>query len=161
MTKRVPAVSFRPIRDDDKPFLCKLYASTREYEMQILSWTPEEKESFLEQQFNAQYVYYAEQFPRGDFRVILRGEEPIGRLYLDYRDDEIRLVDIALLPEHRNEGIGGALVQDVIQSAGREGKAVRIHVENNNPAMSLYLRLGFKHIDTNGVYHLMEWAQSN
>ncbi len=37
------------------------------------------------------------------------------------------------------------------------GTRVSIHVEHDNPARRLYDRLGFQHVDTNGVYHLMEW----
>jgi len=38
------------------------------------------------------------------------------------------------------------------------GKPVTIHVESFNPALSLYRRLGFEHVDTNGVYYLMRWT---
>ncbi len=152
-----PEIGFRPIEPGDKPFLCQLYASTREEEMAATPWSKEEKKRFLDFQFEAQYKFYAEQFPHGDFQIILLDGKPAGRLYIDRRADEIRLVDIALLPRHRRKGLGGRLMTGVLEEGRQAGKPVRIHVEHNNPAMRLYKRLGFRQIDTNGVYHLMEW----
>ncbi len=48
--------------------------------------------------------------------------------------------------------------QRVLDEAAETGRVVRIHVERNNPAISLYHRLGFRKIDHLGVYHLMEWS---
>ncbi len=84
--------------------------------------------------------------------------EPIGRLYLDRRPGELRIIDIALLSEQRGAGIGGALMQTVLDEAALLGKPVRIHVEKNNPAMHLYDRIGFRQVEDQGVYWLMEWT---
>jgi ribosomal protein S18 acetylase RimI-like enzyme len=89
---------------------------------------------------------------------VLDDGEPVGRLYLDVRDDEHRLIDIALLPASRGQGLGSKLMKDVLAAAAADGgKLVRIHVEENNPAMRLYKRLGFEKIEEQGVYHLMQW----
>ena len=151
-------IGFRPIRPADERFLARLYASTRAAEMATVPWSDAEKASFLEMQFQAQHTFYQEQFADAEFLVIQRRGEPIGRLYLDYRDDEIRLIDIALLPEARRQGLGGALLRDILAEAEAVGKAVRIHVERNNPAMRLYDRLGFRNIEDQGPYFLMEWS---
>ena len=151
-------LTFRPITEADLPFLRRLYASTRSEELAVVPWTEQEKDDFLRFQFEAQHSYYQEQFPNARFDVIERDGEAIGRLYLDVREDEHRLVDIALLPEHRGSGIGSRLMRDVLAAAAADGgKKVRIHVESNNPAMRLYRRLGFRKIEEQGVYHLMEW----
>lgn len=89
--------------------------------------------------------------------MIERFGAPIGRLYLFNKEDEVRLVDIALLPEARGSGIGTALLEDLFVFARQVAKPVTIHVEANNPAMRLYRRLGFAQIEDKGVYHLMEW----
>jgi ribosomal protein S18 acetylase RimI-like enzyme len=89
--------------------------------------------------------------------VILENDAPIGRLYLHRRPEDLRIMDIALLPEHRGRGIGGLLIGELLDEARAAGHSVSIHVEIYNPAMRLYERLGFKQIDTYGVYHLMEW----
>jgi ribosomal protein S18 acetylase RimI-like enzyme len=82
---------------------------------------------------------------------------PVGRLYVDRRDDEIRILDIALIPEARGGGIGGLLLGDLIAEAGSARKPIRIHVERANRALSLYQRLGFSEIGQTDFYYLMEW----
>ena len=148
--------TLRPITPDDEPFLYRLYASTREDELAELPWSASEKEAFLTTQFNAQHTFYHQQFNGAEFLIIEQSNEPIGRLYLDRREDEIRIVDIALLPAHRNLGIGTKYLESILKEGQGAGLPVRIHVEHNNPALSLYERLGFKKVTENGVYFLME-----
>jgi GNAT superfamily N-acetyltransferase len=152
-----PAVAFRPIQPDDEPFLYRLYASTREAELRPVPWTSEQKAAFLRQQFQAQHAFYQEQYRDTRFEVILRDGQPIGRLYVARWADEIRIVDIALLPEHRGGGIGTGILRDLLAEAAAAGKRVRIHVERLNPARRLYERLGFAPVEDKGVYVLMEW----
>ena len=142
--------------DADLPFLKRVYAGTRSEELAQTPWSDEEREAFLKMQFDAQHDFYQKQFPAASYQIIQKEGDPIGRLYLDRRPDELRVIDIALLPEERGAGIGGRLMQDVLDEAALVGKPVRIHVEKNNPAMHLYDRLGFRHVEDQGVYWLME-----
>jgi ribosomal protein S18 acetylase RimI-like enzyme len=89
--------------------------------------------------------------------VIERAGEALGRLYLARWKSEHRIVDIALLPAHRGSGLGTALLTDLLDEAAAVGKAVSIHVEKFNPAMSLYRRLGFVAAGEEGAYDLMRW----
>src|SRR3954447_9706912 len=136
-------LSFRRITDADLPFLGRLYASTRTEELAVKPWSEEQKAVFLQQQFEAQHDHYQRYFQDADFLVIERGGAPIGRLYLWREAREHRIVDIALLPEHRRKGLGEALLRDLLDEAATARKAVTIHVEKFNPAMGLYRRLGF------------------
>jgi GNAT superfamily N-acetyltransferase len=154
------SISFRPISDDDQEFLYRVYASTRAEEMKLVNWDEAQKESFLRMQFQAQHSYYHEQFTGAEFLIILRDGQRIGRLYVDRRDDEIRLIDIALLPENRGGGIGTVLIKELLDEAASVDKCVRIHVERFNPAMRLYERLGFRKTEDQDVYYLMEWSPS-
>lgn len=152
------AITFRPIRPEDYDFLRRLYASTREEELaQVTDWSAEQKETFLSQQFEAQHHHYQKYYPEASFEMILDGEEPIGRLYVSRWEREIRLVDVALVPEARGRGIGSALLRDLLAEGDRTGKTVSIHVERFNPALRLYRRLGFREIEEKGPYFLMEW----
>lgn len=128
--------------------------------MRLVDWTAEQKSAFLAQQFDAQHHYYHEHFPSADYLVVERDGTSIGRIYLDRRKDELRLIDIALVPEARNQGLGGALLLDLLDEAQAASLPVRIHVEKNNPAMRLYLKLGFEPLEDQGVYQLMEWRPS-
>ncbi len=153
-----PEITFRPITEGDLDFLARLYASTRWEELQQVSWSDEQRLAFLRQQFDAQHTYYMEHFVDAAFDLIVIGGEPAGRLYLDRRKDEIRLIDIALLPKFRNQGLGSRLMRDILTEGQESGLRVRIHVEGNNPALRLYQRLGFQTIEDQGVYQLMEWT---
>lgn len=149
--------TLRPMTGADMPFLYEVYAGTRAEELSQVPWSDEEIQAFLDMQFRAQHAHYQKTFPEAAYQIIEQAGEPIGRLYLDRRPDEIRIIDIALLPEWRGGGIGGALMRQILDEAALAGRPVRIHVERNNPAMSLYGRLGFRKVENRGVYWLMEW----
>jgi ribosomal protein S18 acetylase RimI-like enzyme len=153
--------TLRPVTFEDESFLYQLYATTRSEEMAVVPWNEAQKEAFLRMQFQAQTTFYAEQFPNAAFLVVLREGKPAGRLYVDRRADEIRLLDIALLPEHRGAGLGTALLRDLTAEAASAGKPLRIHVERYNPALRLYLRLGFRLLEDQGIYYLMEWRHDD
>lgn len=156
-----PSVTLRQICRDDEPFLFHVYASTRLDELAPLDWSEDAKTAFLQQQFAAQHQHYHTYFAHADFKIILLDDRPIGRLYVARQQDEIRLVDIALLPEYRNAGIGTRLLQDLLAEAAAAVKPVHLHVEKFNPALRLYERLGFSRIADRGVYWFMEWLPSS
>lgn len=157
-SSRLPqSIGFRPVTDADLQFLRDLYASTRAEEMTVVDWPETQIGEFLTMQFEAQHHYYQEQFSSAEFLVVEQDGDSIGRVYLDRRSDELRLIDIALMPEARNQGLGKALLLDLLDEAQAAALPVRIHVEKFNPAMRLYLRLGFKPLEDQGVYQLMEW----
>ena len=151
-------ITLRSITPEDQTFLYQVYAGTREEELAPLGWDEAQREAFLEMQFRAQHTFYQEQYRQAEFDIILLNGEPVGQLYIDRRKDEIRVVDIALLPAHRNRGIGSALLRDILAEGQRSGLPVRIHVEHFNRALRLYERLGFRQIGTTGVYYLMVWS---
>jgi GNAT superfamily N-acetyltransferase len=151
------AVTLRSERDEDREFLCRLYGSTRAEELAQVPWSDEERERFVRFQFEAQSRFYREQYPGATFEVIEVGGVPAGRLYVVEWTREIRLMDIALLPEHRGGGLGAALLRDLQNRALAAGKAVSVHVERFNPALRLYERLGFRVAEDKGVYLLLEW----
>jgi len=141
--------------------LFRIYRSTREEELAlVVDWSDEQKDAFVRQQFNAQHAWYQEHYLGAEFQVILVDGVPAGRLYVHRRPAEIRLVDIAFLPEHRNGGLGTSILRDLLAEGEAAGKPVTIHVEVYNPAMRLYERLGFRPIEERGPYLLMEWRPS-
>ncbi|MBY6204410.1 GNAT family N-acetyltransferase [Halomonas denitrificans] len=150
-------LSAREIVDGDREFLRDLYASTRAEELAPVPWPEAEKQQFLTRQFEAQHAHYRENLPDADYLLLEIAGEPAGRIYLDERHDEIRLVDMALLPEHRGAGIGSGLLRTVIEAAVESGRTVRLHVERHNPAWRLYDRFGFVELEDRGVYRFMEW----
>jgi ribosomal protein S18 acetylase RimI-like enzyme len=151
-------VGLRPAVAVDEPFLYQVYASTREEELALVGWDDDQKGAFLQMQFRAQSFSYRQQFSGSGYEVILKGDQPVGRLFVHRGAGEIRVVDIGLLPEHRNQGIGGALLQAVLHEADETWRPVRLHVGTFNRAVKLYERLGFVPIRTDGIYVEMEWS---
>lgn len=153
---RERGLALRPERAEDRPFLENLYISVRWPELEPTGWPEAAKLGFLRQQYVFQDKHYAEAYFDGEFLLLEREGKPLGRLYLHRDAREIRIVDVSLLPEARNQGIGTLLLQGVFAEAEGAGQIVSIHVEKFNPAQNLYRRLGFKEVSENGPYWLME-----
>lgn len=155
-------LSLRPITEADLEFLAEVYASTRREELALVPWSQEEKEQFLRSQFELQHQHYQQHYPTGEFLVIEKEvegrRERIGRLYVDRWEDQIRIVEVALLPPYRGSGLGARLIGGILAEAKAQGLPVTIHVEGQNPARRLYQRLGFEPVQHNGIYQLMRWS---
>jgi ribosomal protein S18 acetylase RimI-like enzyme len=147
-------VVLRPATEADQPFLYRVFETTRERELQMLA--PGHREIFARHQYQAQHTHYHAYYPDARHDIILWRSEHIGRLWVDRQPDHILILDIAIVPEARSNGIGTLLLDELIREASREHKVLRIHVEQFNPALRLYQRLGFNTKETNGVYFLME-----
>lgn len=150
-------ISLRPTRPEDHELLCRIYGSTRTEELAIVPWSDEQKDAFLRQQFEAQSAYWGEHYAGADFSVIEVDGVPAGRLYVIRWPEEIRLVDIALLPDFRRQGIGTTLLKRLFAEGSERNVPVTIHVEIFNPARALYERLGFTAKGDQGMYVLMAW----
>jgi ribosomal protein S18 acetylase RimI-like enzyme len=150
-------ISFRPLAETDLPFVEALYISTRLEEVAVTGWPMAQQLAFLTQQFQAQHSHYSIHYADMEWLIVEQGGAAIGRLYLAEWPDQLRVVDISLMPDSRGRGIGAALMRDVLALGRAKGKAVSIHVEKNNPARHLYDRLGFAFVEDKGVYDLLEW----
>jgi ribosomal protein S18 acetylase RimI-like enzyme len=133
-----------------------VYASTRAEELAVVPWEDAQREAFLRQQFEAQDAWWRENYGGASFDVILVDGELAGRLYVHRGPREIRIVDIALLPEHRGNGVGTGLLEKLLAEGDADGKSLTIHVERMNPALRLYERLGFSVVEDKGVYLFLE-----
>ena len=150
-----PAVTLRPAEESDRPFMLRVYACIREPELEAAGMPREQWPPFLEHQFEAQSRHY-ETYENISFEVVLVDGEPIGRLIVARWPEELRVVDIALLPECRGRGIGGGLLWKLIEEAEERVVKVSVHVERSNPAQGLYSRLGFHRVAEDDVYLLLE-----
>jgi GNAT superfamily N-acetyltransferase len=146
----------RAVVSNDRAFLYQVYASTRQAELAQTGWNPGQIDAFLRSQFEAQDRYYREVYADASYEVLLWDGVPAGRLYVGRWDNEICIIDIAMLPGYQRQGIGGALLQDLFAEADTVQKPVRIHVEKFNPALNWYTRLGFIPIADREVYLHME-----
>lgn len=150
------SVSLRPATLADQEFLFAVFASTRSDELNLSGWDEKQKQAFVEMQFRAQSQQYLMCYPEADNAIVLLNTLPIGRLLVERKGTNITLVDIALVPEHRNAGIGTTLIQSLLDESTSAQKSVLLHVLRWNMAARLYERLGFKVIGDDGVYFEMQ-----
>lgn len=156
---RLADMAVRPISDDDHPFLRDVYGAARARELDRTGWPPEQLTAFIAQQFMLQHRYYHEHFVGADFLVLLdrrKQDDPrVGRLYWRVQDGEAVLMDISLLPDARNGGLGTAIMQLLTAYADVMQYDITLHVEPDNPAQRLYARAGFEVTDDHQVYWRM------
>jgi ribosomal protein S18 acetylase RimI-like enzyme len=150
-------VRLRPVEPADEEFLLRVYASSRADEMALVPWDEEQKLAFVRSQFEAQSAQYGERFPDAEYSVILYRGSPAGRLWIGRTPEQIRLLDIAILPEFQNQGIGAALLKRLVAESEQRGLPLRHMVfKLNDAALRFYRRFGFKQIDDVGAYIHME-----
>jgi hypothetical protein len=77
----------------------------------------EQQEQMLRLQFDARERQYRDQYPTINFDLVLHNANPVGSLYVQLGPDEFVLIDITLLPEQLNPGMGAGLVGALIETA--------------------------------------------
>jgi ribosomal protein S18 acetylase RimI-like enzyme len=153
------SITFRPAGPDDEAFLLKVYGSTRAEEMAAVPWSEAQREAFLRMQLNAQHHHYRQLYPEGDYLIILDDDRAVGRLYVARLKEQIRIMDLTILPEDRGRGLGTSILRDLMAEALSAEKPLRIYVESFNPSLRLFERLGFSKIEEEGFHLLMEWRE--
>ncbi|HWF52034.1 MAG TPA: GNAT family N-acetyltransferase [Solirubrobacteraceae bacterium] len=151
-------VALRPATVADECFLFGLYASTRQVELAATGWDERAKGAFLRMQFAAQRRSYGADYPRASFDVIIVAGRPAGRLCVDRDADAIHVIEIALLPEFRDRGVGTQILEGLLEEGAAVGRLVSLRVERDNRARRLYERLGFQLARDGEVYLGLEWV---
>jgi len=146
--------SLEPAQASDRAFSFQVYASTRQEELALTEWLPEQKEAFLNMQFELRDRQYREIYPNSQTEIILCEGVPAGAMITEQGTNDILLVDIALLPEFRGRGIGA----EILRKLQSNGKKIILHVLKQNPAVHLYTRLGFVSVNEDSMYLTMEWT---
>lgn len=142
---------------EDEPFLFEVYASSRAYEMSLVPWDEAQKIAFLKMQFAAQLNHYRSFYRGAQHQIIHLDDQPIGRIYVANLEEEIRILDVTILPQHRGKGIGTELILSTVEEGRKCGKPVSIYVENFNPSQKLFTRLGFSKVSEHGINILFAW----
>ncbi len=150
-------LDLRPAGPGDREFQLAVYAAARQDEMALTGWAPQTVAAFVAAQFETRAAWYALQFPCADRRIVVADGADAGVLVVDRTPNDLHLVDIALLPEHRGHGIGTCLLRDLQAEARATGRRLRCHVAVGNRARGLYARLGFQTAGTAGMHERLEW----
>jgi ribosomal protein S18 acetylase RimI-like enzyme len=164
MTSVNPAdISLRPARDGDEPFLKRVHQAARHWEFASLLQSGETElyHKVMEQQFDSQHRFYFASYDTAQYGIIQWTDKPVGRLYVDYQDDEVRVLEIAILPDYRGRGIGRIVMTGLCLEAAIRRKPVRLCVHYLSRAQRFYRQLGFAQIGVVGPSYLMEWRHAD
>ena len=151
------SISLRPVTADDADILLEIYQSSRGDDLRALGWAEDRISEFLGMQYEAQQRFFESEYKRAADEVILWEGQPVGRLIVERHEHEIRCIDVSLLLEHRNKGIGTLLIRRLQDEARRERKPLRLQVIRFNRAVSLFERSGFVRTSETGTHFQMEW----
>jgi len=152
------SLTLRPLTSEDSPFLVRLYKSGRGDDLRELGWDESRIDDFLEMQYQAQRTFDEQDYAKATDQLILWSGNRAGRLLVESRENEIRCVDLALLPEFRNRGLGTILMRRLQQQAVTAQKPLRLQVIRYSRAINLFERLGFVRTSETGSHFQMEWT---
>lgn len=135
-------ITLRPATADDFAFFFALHKeSLGPYVDQVWGWEDDDQRAYLERNLVLSHA-----------RVIVVSGADVGRLDVEDHGDELFLALIEITAEHRCRGIGGRVIQTLLNDAFAEGKRVRLSVlQVNTRAYQLYRRLGFTEVSREGV----------
>jgi ribosomal protein S18 acetylase RimI-like enzyme len=152
-------ITLREVQAEDEDFLLRLYASTRS-EVAIFGWDAAAQQAFIKMQFDMQTRSYAMQFPAATHSIVLIDCERAGRILVDRGGERISLIDIAINPEHRGNGIGTAVIQQLQDQAANAALPLDLTVDKGNTrAFDLYRKLGFTATGENDLSIWMRWTR--
>lgn len=130
LTDPPPGLSLRPAIPDDVVWLEPFYeALMRPYVELTHTWNP---------------ARFMEIYEVGDKWIIQWEGRDIGLLGTHTRINYLYFSNIQIRREYQGRGLGQYLIRQVIAYAKELGLPVRLRVLKGNPAMRLYLRLGFQ-----------------
>ncbi|TCS16124.1 GNAT family N-acetyltransferase [Caulobacter sp. BK020] len=137
-------IALRPEVEADAAFRLALFRTSRGPGWDQLPLPADMLAQIMEQQFHAQTQGYRAAYPRARLEIVTVNAEPVGRLATDRSADALHLIDIAVVPERRGQGIGGAILRALMDEAAAAGRPVTLQVARDNlAAQRLYHRLGF------------------
>ena len=151
------SICLRAVAAGDEEFLLKVFQSSRGDDLRGLGWDEDRISEFLTMQHQAQQQFYRNDYQHADDDIILLAGKPAGRLIVYRRENEIRCIDLALLPPHRGAGVGSFLIRKLQDETRRLNKPLRLQVIRFNRAVALFERLGFVRTSETGTHFQMEW----
>jgi ribosomal protein S18 acetylase RimI-like enzyme len=100
--------------------------------------------------------HFAECLQRGRISIVEVNDEPVGMVQVFDAPDVLQVGEIQILPTRQSQGIGSQILKDIITSAHRQGKVVRLSVAlKNDRAFKLYQHLGFRQVAQSETHNHM------
>ena len=152
------SIATRSVKPEDRSFLIELYKSSRGDDLRGLGWDEQRISEFLDMQYEAQQNFYESDYRDAADELILLADKPVGRLMIESHPHEIRCIDLGLLPEYRERGLGTEIIQKLQEKARHEKKPLRLQVIRFSRSVNLFDRLGFVRTSETGTHFQMEWT---
>jgi ribosomal protein S18 acetylase RimI-like enzyme len=149
-------IDLRPETEGDLEFLAALYRDTRRHEVAGWGWPSDQQALFLNMQFEAQRRGYRQMYPDAMGRLVYVQGTRAGRMLVNEEHAVMHLIDIALLEEYRNRGLGTHLLTELQRECDLRKLALELRVLAVSPARRLYRRLGFEEVNLDEIYIQME-----
>lgn len=157
-------LQMRLANEQDLDFFKRLYATTRD-ELKTLGLSAQQFDELLLSQQKIQEHGVKMTYPEAQqWLIFLKTDQPvnIGRLIVDFTDNDWRIVDIAILPEYRNQGWGKQVMLSVMAEAQLSKGSVSLGVMCfNHGAQKLYRQLGFSVIRQDAIHAQMIWRSKH
>jgi GNAT superfamily N-acetyltransferase len=103
-----------------------------------------------------QRQHFEEKWTPETCEVVEKAGRRIGALSVSRTSEEVRIIDIQLLPEFQGHGIGTARLQRELQFADERALPARLQVLRENRARALYEQVGFRGCGETDTHFLME-----
>lgn len=128
-------LTLRPATPLDTPFLRNLHhVAYRDVVLrQFGAWEED-----------AQDFWFERSLGEADFRVIVRDSLAVGALGTRDEPTRVNIVELQVLPEWQNQGIGTFVLGAELDRARAAGRPVELRVLKQNHARRLYERHGFR-----------------
>ena len=137
-------------------FAYRLFASDKLSQFAAAGVPQSQAEMLVQMQWRGRNLTYAEQYPGSeDWVISLADGTPVGRYSLQQTAQGMRMIDLGVLPEHRNRGIGSQVLRQVSGMIAAAKGILSLRVEKNNPALRLYTRLDFTAINEDELAYEM------
>jgi len=91
----------------------------------------------------AQTASFLQNWELAEVRIIAVGNSDVGWLQSSVRDDGLFVAQLFVDDPFQGQGIGTEVMNRLIGEAAPFNQAVRLAVVKTNPALRLYVRLGF------------------
>ena len=148
----------RPERPEDQIFRFQLFCDSRGPEWSRVALPRPVFNQIMDHQFDAQTRTYAQRFPAARFDIAELDGRRIGRIVVNRPGDHVHIIDQAVIPERRGQGLGTAMMRFLMDEATVLNQPVRLKLaSDNDPSWKLYDRLGFRQVAEHNAYIEMEW----
>ena len=132
--------------EDREPMMRISHDGLRAYVEEVWGWNQDEQEERFREHFDLRQISILE----------LCGRD-VGYLKVEEKADHVFLSGIYIDSKHRGQGLGSAVVMDLVERFSTDSRPIRLQVLLPNPARRFYERLGFDVTETTSTHVKMEF----